>query len=196
MTVIHFSGLNSNERQQLISEIATLIIPKSPFFIPVMKSGAKFHYEMTNCGDYGWISDRQGYRYTKTHPITHQTWPALPPLLITIVEKFKVQGYISNTFRPETCLINKYLKGQSLGLHQDNTEEILEAPIISLSLGSSGIFLLGGFKRSEPTQKILLHSGDIFILSGEDRMRFHGFKGIIQGHKRINLTIRQVFRSN
>ncbi|WP_072319909.1 alpha-ketoglutarate-dependent dioxygenase AlkB [Microcystis aeruginosa] len=96
-----------------------------------------------------------------------------------------------NTNR-RTCLINKYTENSSLGLHQDNTEKNLQAPIISISLGATGIFQIGGFKRSDPIKEIALESGAILILSGEDRMRFHGLKKITNGLKRINLTIRQI----
>jgi alkylated DNA repair protein (DNA oxidative demethylase) len=185
--------LPPSERKILIGEIAK-IIEEAPLFTPQMpRSGANFHYEMSNCGPLGWISDRAGYRYATTHPITGKPWPPFPPSLDKIIKILKQEEKIPNNYRPETCLINKYLENSRLGLHQDNTEKNLKAPIISISLGATGIFQIGGFTRSDPIKEINLESGTILILSGEDRMRFHGLKKITNGQKRINLTIRQIY---
>ncbi|MDV3002439.1 MAG: Alpha-ketoglutarate-dependent dioxygenase AlkB (plasmid) [Chroococcopsis gigantea SAG 12.99] len=192
MPILHFHLLKQEQRKKLINEIQDLVLPDAPFFTPTMKSGTPFNYEMTNCGEFGWISDRYGYRYTKEHPTTSQAWPALTPNLQKLIEFLKRHEILEQNFKAQTCLINKYEKKGKLGLHQDNTEENLTAPIISISLGVPGIFLLGGFKRTGSLQEILLEPGDIFILSGEDRLRYHGFKGILGDGKRINLTIRQV----
>ncbi len=157
-----------------------------------MKNGASFRYTMTNCGKLGWVSDTQGYRYTKYHPYLGTPWAKLTPSIREIINFLKSQKYISADFNPEACLINKYLFGESLGKHQDNTEKDLTAPIISISLGAPGIFLLGGTKRNDPMTEYLLNPGDIFIMSKSDRNRYHAFKGITHGEKRVNLTIRQV----
>lgn len=191
MAIIIMQKLPPSERKILIGEIAK-IIEEAPLFTPQMpRSGANFHYEMSNCGPLGWISDRAGYRYATTHPITGKPWPPFPPSLDKIIKILKQEEKIPNNYRTETCLINKYLENSSLGLHQDNTEKNLQAPIISISLGAMGIFQIGGFKRNDPIKEIALESGAILILSGEDRMRFHGLKKIF-GPKRINLTIRQI----
>jgi alkylated DNA repair protein (DNA oxidative demethylase) len=100
---------------------------------------------------------------------------------------------IPENFKPESMLINQYLPGESLGLHQDRSEKNLDAPIISISLGSPGIFLLGGSKRNDAIEEIVLNPGDVFVMSGVCRMKFHGFRGITRGTKRVNLTIRQVY---
>jgi len=193
MTIQHFSLLNKTTRQQIIDEIHSLVLPISPLFTPKMKSGAKFNYQMTCCGDIGWISDHFGYRYSKLHPETQQPWAKFPPSLSTIIDYLKLQRYIPKNYQAQTCLINKYLAGDKLGLHQDKDEQNLTAPIISISLGASGIFQLGGMNRKDQVQEIILNPGDIMIMADEDRLRFHGFKGILKGHKRVNLTIRQVY---
>jgi alkylated DNA repair protein (DNA oxidative demethylase) len=185
--------LSAPERKILIGEIGE-ILKDAPLFTPQMpRTGANFHYKMSNCGALGWISDRLGYRYTHTHPTTGKPWPPFPPSLNAIIEILKQGEKIPNNYRAETCLINKYTQNSKLGLHQDNTEKNLSAPIISISLGATGIFQIGGLKRSDPIEEIELKSGTILILSGEDRLRFHGLKKIINGTKRINLTIRQVY---
>jgi alkylated DNA repair protein (DNA oxidative demethylase) len=188
----HFPLLNPTARRKLISEIATEVLPQSPFFTPVMKNGASFQYTMTNCGTLGWVSDTQGYRYTKHHPYLGTPWAKFTPSIREIINFLKSREYIPADFNPEACLINKYLFGSSLGKHQDNTEKDLTAPIISISLGAPGIFLLGGTKRNDRMTEYLLKPGDIFIMSQGDRNRYHAFKGITHGEKRVNLTIRQV----
>ncbi|CCI37830.1 MAG: alpha-ketoglutarate-dependent dioxygenase AlkB [Microcystis sp.] len=193
MTIHHLPLLTKTAQHTLIREIQTLVLPESPLFTPTMKSGAKFHYQMTCCGETGWISDTLGYRYTTLHPITGKPWASLTPSLLTLIDYLKLQGYIPANYQAQTCLINKYLPGNKLGLHQDNSERNLTAPIISISLGASGIFQLGGLNRHDPIEEITLQPGDIFIMGEDDRLRFHGFKGILNGKKRVNLTIRQVY---
>ena len=152
---------------------------------------------MTNCGRYGWFTDAEGYRYTITDPASDLAWPEMPASYraLAINAAHKV-GFKS--FNPECCLINRYQSDSRMGLHQDKDEQDLTAPIVSISLGISAEFLFGGFKRREPTQKVLLHHGDIVVWGGEDRLRYHGIKKILQQTHplteiyRFNLTFRQV----
>jgi alkylated DNA repair protein (DNA oxidative demethylase) len=188
----HLSLLNPTARHRIISDIALLVLPQSPFFTPIMKTGTPFQYEMTNCGELGWVSDTQGYRYTRHHPLTLEAWAMLPDSILAVINFLKLQGYLCPSFQPEACLVNKYLPGQKLGLHQDKTEKDHCSPIVSISLGAPGIFVLGGQNRTDPKTDILLTPGDVLIMDECDRLRYHGFKGITEGTKRINLTIRQV----
>lgn len=105
----------------------------------------------------------------------------------------------TDNFLPQSCLINLYRKGEKLGMHQDNTEENLSAPIISISLGDTGIFVLGGSRRNDETKQYIVQSGDVIVMSGESRNFFHAFKGtvpntsnLLKNGGRLNLTIRQV----
>ncbi len=105
----------------------------------------------------------------------------------------------NDNFLPQSCLINFYSKGEKLGMHQDNTEKNLAAPIISISLGDTGIFVLGGEHRNDETKQYIVQSGDVIVISGESRNFFHSFKGtvsntsnLLKNGGRLNLTIRQV----
>ncbi|PSB24884.1 alpha-ketoglutarate-dependent dioxygenase AlkB [Chlorogloea sp. CCALA 695] len=105
----------------------------------------------------------------------------------------------NSDFHPQSCLINLYRKGEKLGMHKDNTEENLSAPIISVSLGCTGILVLGGFLRTDETKQYIVQSGDVIVMGGESRNYFHSFKGIVPNTSnllknggRLNLTIRQV----
>jgi DNA oxidative demethylase len=193
----HLPGFFSLEQQRELLSSCRAIARVSPLFTPVMPgSGAKFNYQMTNCGDWGWISDIKGYRYTREHPVTGEPWAAIPEIIRTSAMNLaEAYGY---SLLPQTCLINYYPAGGKLGLHQDNSEKNQTAPIISFSLGDDAVFLIGGLRRSDPTKEIVLRSGDALIMGGEARMAFHGVKKILPKTSnflrhggRINLTIRE-----
>src|SRR5204862_3623164 len=101
------------------------------------------------------------------------------------------------------CLVNFYGPDARLGLHQDRDEKDLAAPVVSLSLGDTGLFRVGGPKRGDPTRSLRLASGDAVVLGGEGRLAFHGVDRIFPGTStllpeggRINLTLRRVTRSS
>jgi len=195
----HFKSKLSLKQQQEILEAVRTVVREAPLFIPTMPHrGTSFGYRMSNCGQLGWVSDRSGYRYQVHHPATRKLFPAIPELIRELAITLADEAGWSD-FRPETCLINFYQKGESLGLHQDNTEQNLKAPIISISLGDAGVFLLGGKQRIDPTKKYILQSGDCLVMAGKSRLYFHGFAGILPNTSsllknggRINLTIRQI----
>jgi DNA oxidative demethylase len=100
---------------------------------------------------------------------------------------------------PEACLINVYAPSARMGLHQDRDEQDFAAPVVSLSLGDTCLFRVGGTRRSDPTRSFRLTSGDAVVLGGEARLAFHGVDRIMPGTStllpdggRINLTLRRV----
>jgi alkylated DNA repair protein (DNA oxidative demethylase) len=99
-------------------------------------------------------------------------------------------------FVPDSCLINRYIPGAKMSLHQDKDEHSYAAPIVSVSLGLPAMFLFGGFARSDKSQRIPLLHGDIVVWGGVDRLRFHGVLPIKDGlhprlgEQRINFTFR------
>ena len=71
-------------------------------------------------------------------------------------------------------------------------------PIVSVSLGDTARFVVGGLARREPTRPVLLRSGDVLVMGGPSRLRFHGVTRIVPGTApaglgpgRFNLTLRQ-----
>jgi DNA oxidative demethylase len=173
------------------------VLRAAPLFTPRMpKSGRPFTVRMSNCGPLGWVSDESGYRYQPVHPGTGEAWPAMPSLLSALWRE--LARYPDP---PEACLINFYDPGAKMGLHQDRDEVDFGAPVVSISLGDSCLFRLGGQKRSERTRSFRLSSGDIVVLGGEARLAFHGVDRIYPGTSRllpeggrINLTLRRVTR--
>lgn len=176
------------------------VFAAAPLFTPRMpKSGRPFSVRMSNCGVLGWVSDEKGYRYEPRHPETGRPWPPLPQPLAALWDD--VAGY---PHPPEACLINFYSAEAKMGLHQDRDETDFAAPVVSLSLGDSCLFRMGGGKRGDPTRSFRLNSGDVVVLGGTARLAFHGVDRIypdtstlltesgLTGGGRINLTMRRV----
>jgi DNA oxidative demethylase len=172
------------------------VITEAPLFTPTMpRSGNPMSVRMTNCGPLGWVTDKErGYRYQATHPETGKPWPPIPQMLLDLWD-----GVADYPFPPQACLVNYYTGSAKMGLHQDKDEEDFSAPVLSLSLGDTGLFRVGGRSRKDPTRTIELKSGDVVVLGGEDRLAYHGIDRILQGTSdlipeggRFNLTLRRV----
>lgn len=171
------------------------VIAAAPLFTPVMpRTGKPFSVRMTNCGPLGWISDAAGYRYQPFHPQTRAPWPPLPPALAQLWEA--CAGFPAP---PEACLVNYYSPDARMGLHQDRDEADLTAPVLSVSLGDTALFRVGGETRAGPTRSVRLASGDVVVLGGAGRLAFHGIDRILAGTSsllteggRFNLTLRRV----
>lgn len=83
-------------------------------------------------------------------------------------------------FKPEAGIVNFYQPDDTLTGHVDRSEKNMTAPLISLSIGLSAIFLLGGLSReNEPVRAVHVKSGDLSILSGPSRLLFHGVPKIL-----------------
>jgi DNA oxidative demethylase len=168
---------------------------RSPAYTPCMpKSGRPLSVRMTNCGPLGWVTDEGGYRYQPHHPVTGEPWPPIPQIVLDAWEELADYPH-----PPEACLINIYGPAARMGLHQDRDEKELAAPVVSLSLGDTCLFRIGGTKRNDPTRTMRLASGDALVLGGDARLAFHGVDRIVPGTStllpeggRINLTLRRV----
>jgi DNA oxidative demethylase len=186
--------LDRAEQEELVGNLRAFVIA-APLFTPVMpRTGKAFSVRMTNMGPLGWVSDRAGYRYQATHPEQGTPWPAIPSSIQAIWNK--VSDY---PHPPEACLANFYTGSAKMGLHQDRDEEELEAPVVSISLGDTAIFRIGGTARGGKTQSLKLESGDVLVMGGASRLCFHGIDRVIAGTStllkdggRINLTLRRV----
>lgn len=186
-------GLGAGFRQLLEAVLAV-----SPFRNMITPGGHQMSVAMTNCGAYGWVTDRSGYRYAATDPLTSQRWPGIPDAFHDLAVKLAdAAGYAG--FDPDACLINRYLPGAKLSLHQDLNEADFTQPIVSVSLGLPASFLFGGRKRSDPVRKYMLEHGDVVVWGGPSRLCFHGVNTLksgrhpVLGEQRINLTFRKAF---
>lgn len=189
-------GAVLDRADRLLREVER-IAALSPFRILTTPGGGRMSAAMTSAGPLGWHSDRRGYRYVTADPLTERPWPPMPPLFAEIARDCAAAaGY--EGFRPQIALINRYVPGAKMGLHQDRDEAALEAPIVSISLGLPARFLFGGLSRHEPIRRFDLLHGDAVVWGGPSRLAFHGVATIRAGDHpatgacRINLTFRRV----
>lgn len=151
---------------------------------------------MSNCGDFGWVSDTAGYRYAAADPQSGEPWPAMPPGFRELATAAARQAGFPG-FDPDACLINRYEAGARMSLHQDKDERDLAQPIVSVSLGLPATFLFGGLRRADPAQRLVLRHGDVLVWGGPDRLRYHGVLALkagaqpLVGDCRFNLTFRR-----
>jgi len=192
----HLPGYLDRLAQEALVEAIRAIAAEAPLFTPVMPgTGKEMSVRMTNCGELGWVTDKQrGYRYQPTHPVTNRPWPAMPQQLLDLWND--IVGYEKP---PQACLVNFYADDARMGLHQDKDEQDLNAPVLSISLGNTCLFRVGGLNRNDRTLSLKLTSGDIVVLGGEGRLCFHGVDRIypttstlLKSGGRINLTLRRV----
>ena len=169
----------------------------APFRHLVTPGGHVMQVAMSNCGTFGWCSDRRGYRYDTHDPQTGMPWPAMPRSFLQLTADAAGEAGFDG-YLPDACLINRYAPGTRLSLHQDRDEDDRVAPIVSVSLGLPASFLFGGFVRGDKSVRVPLQHGDAVVWGGADRMRFHGVLPVkpgrheVLGEQRINLTFRKV----
>jgi alkylated DNA repair protein (DNA oxidative demethylase) len=189
-------GFAVAEAPGLIDEVAR-VAQAAAFRHMVTPGGYTMSVAMTNCGRLGWVSDRTGYRYTSVDPDTGAPWPATPTAFIDIAVRAAAGAGFAN-YDPDACLINRYMAGAKLSLHQDRDEKDTWAPIVSVSLGLPAVFLWGGKRRSDPVRRLRLESGDVVVWGGPARFVYHGVAPLkdgehpLTGAARINLTFRKV----
>lgn len=177
-------------------EAVQQVTAHAPFRHLITPGGLRMSVAMTNCGKLGWVSDRSGYRYDRIDPGSGLPWPAMPPLFRQLaLDAAEAAGFPG--FSPDACLINRYVPGARLSLHQDRDEGNYAHPIVSVSLGIPAVFLWGGAQRADKTLRVALQHGDVVVWGGPARLRFHGVLPLreaqhpLTGPHRINLTFRK-----
>lgn len=189
-------GLLDRVEQEALRDAVFQRLRAGPLYIPrVPKSGLPMRVRMTNFGSLGWVTDKErGYRYQETHPETGKPWPDMPEKVLELWAKYSAYDAL-----PEACLVNYYEGDARMGLHVDSDEQAWDAPVLSISLGDTALFRIGGALRSDPTRSVRLASGDVCLLGGAARRAYHGVDRIMNGTSRlipkggrINLTVRRV----
>ena len=183
-------------RARALLDALDCVLGQSPLRRMQTPGGFTMSARLSSCGDLGWTTDREGYRYSHVDPLSARPWPPMPEVFLALAHAAAATAGFAD-FIPDACLINAYAPGAKMSLHQDKNERSYSAPIVSISLGLPAIFQFGGFERSAPTQRISLFHGDIMVWGGVDRLRFHGVMPIkpgqhdLLGEQRINITLRQ-----
>ncbi|MEW6597967.1 MAG: alpha-ketoglutarate-dependent dioxygenase AlkB [Pseudomonadota bacterium] len=189
---VHPEALTAAAQRELLEDVL-LAVDLAPFYRPVTPGGRPMSVMMTNLGAVGWFTDKDGYRYVERHPVTGAPWPPMPASLIALWNR-----YGDPARPPDACLVNLYREEAKMSLHQDKDEADFTAPVVSVSLGDTAVFRLGGLKRGDPTTSLRLRSGDVCVLAGAARLAFHGVDRVLGGSSqlvpgggRINLTLRR-----
>ena len=191
--------LSLDEQVKLVADCRALMEGPAGGYVPTVRGGGKMRVRMMCLGrhwnalTYTYQSTRQDYDGEPVSPIPAR-WSDLASAAA------RAAGF---AFRPDICLINFYGADGRMGLHQDKDESraSLDAglPVVSVSLGDTARFLLGGLRRRDAVASILLESGDVFVFGGPARLRYHGVARIFAGTSpvplavegRFNLTFRQ-----
>jgi len=186
-------GLLDPKAQAELARLTLAALETAPLAHYETAQGKAMSVAMSSFGSLGWTSDRSGYRYADRHPGGGRPWPAIPPALLDL---WAALG--DPEIPPDSCLINLYRDTARMGLHQDRDEADPRFPVLSISLGDTAVFRIGGTSRKDPTRSLRLSSGDVCRLSGPARLAFHGVdrilpgsSGLVAGGGRINLTLRR-----
>lgn len=187
---IHKGRLDPRAQAALVEDLRR-VAAAAPFFAPETPGGKPMSVRMTSCGALGWVSDRGGYRYQPLHP-SGVPWPPIPEAVLDLWRELAPGGR-----DPDCCLVNWYGEGARMGLHRDADEADFAWPVLSVSLGDTAVFRMGGAARRDPTRSIALESGDVVVMAGAARLAYHGVDRIRFGSSRlmpqggrINLTCR------
>ncbi|MFL9879049.1 DNA oxidative demethylase AlkB [Herbaspirillum rhizosphaerae] len=186
----------ADEQVAVLVQAIDQVTAQAPFRQMQTPGGYTMSVAMSNCGELGWVTDRRGYRYQRDDPLSQRPWPAMPDVFVKLaVAAANAAGF--DNFMPDACLINRYVPGARMSLHQDKNEGDMTQPIVSVSLGLPATFLFGGNERADKPVRMRLESGDVVVWGGPSRLRFHGVDTLAEGvHEltgqcRYNLTFRK-----
>jgi alkylated DNA repair protein (DNA oxidative demethylase) len=198
--VFHLQHYLESERQRaLVDRCRALLDGDVPGYVPTVRGGGKMHVRMLCLGRH-WNGQR--YRYEPARA-DYDNLPA-PPL----PDDFRmlageIAASAGMTLDADLCILNYYDSEGRMGLHQDKDESDASIaaglPVVSVSLGDTARFLLGGLRRRDPVNALLLESGDAFVFGGPARLSYHGVSRIVPGTApstlglsgRFNLTFRR-----
>ena len=198
-TTLLRAWLSSEPQKNLLKRCVEIGAQPAGFYTPAVRGGAYMSIKMVCLGRH-WNAKTYKYEGTRSDydglPVQE-----LPEDLKELARRAARDAGMK--IEPDICLINCYPEGGRLGLHQDKDErpETIEAgiPVVSLSLGDTAKFRIGGPRRKDPLKTVMLESGDALVMGGPSRLRYHGVSGILAGtappelgiQGRFNLTFRQ-----
>ena len=199
--VAHLAGcLDIDQQRSLASQCLALGAESAGFYTPMVRGLHPMSVRMLCLGQH-W--NAVSYRYEAVRSdVDGRDVPELPPNLAALAADLAAAAGFPR-MRPGICIVNWYQAGSKMGMHQDKDESpdsiARGAPVVSVSLGDTGIFRFGGHKRRDPVEIIDLKSGDAFIFGGPARLRYHGIARILPGSApedlgfdgRISLTFRE-----
>jgi DNA alkylation damage repair protein AlkB len=190
--------LAADEQRAAWSECRALADGPVPMYTPIVRGGRKMSVGMLCLGKH-W--NGMTYRYEDCRSdFDGLVVPPIPSPFADLARSAAADAGFE--MHPDLCIVNFYTTEARMGVHQDKDErpETIAAgiPIVSVSLGDAARFVIGGVTRREPTRPLMLRSGDVLVMGGPSRLRFHGVTRIVPGTApegtgpgRFNLTFRQ-----
>jgi DNA alkylation damage repair protein AlkB len=191
--------LSLAEQRDLVEQCRLLIDGEVPGYVPVVRGGGRMHVRMLCLGRH-WNGKTYNYEPTRSD-FDGLAVPPLPSSFLALARGgAAAAGMVLDA---DLCILNYYDSTGRMGLHQDKDESARSIaaglPVVSVSLGDTANFMLGGLRRRDPVVTMPLASGDLFVFGGPDRLRYHGVSRTIPGTApeslamtgRFNLTFRQ-----
>jgi len=192
------SRLDAATQRELWSECRALADGPVPMYTPTVRGGRKMSVGMLCLGKH-WNALTYTYEANRSD-FDGLPAPPIPERFVDLAASAAADAGFN--VRPDLCIMNQYAAESRMGVHQDKDEraDTIAAgiPIVSISLGDAARFVVGGLTRKEPTRPLILRSGDVLVMGGPARLRFHGVTRIMTGTApqgtgpgRINLTFRK-----
>jgi len=190
--------LAADEQRVLWRECRALADGPIPMYTPTVRGGRKMSVGMLCLGKH-WNGITYSYEDIRSY-FDRLGVPPIPEAFAAIARSAAAAAGFP--MRTDLCIMNYYTEEARMGVHQDKDErpDTIAAgiPIVSVSLGDAARFVVGGLTRREPTRPLILRSGDVLVMGGPSRLRFHGVTRILPGTApegtgpgRFNLTFRQ-----
>ena len=190
--------LSAGDQRDLWAQCRTLADGPVPIYTPTVRGGKKMSVGMLCLGKH-W----NALTYTYEDRRSDFDELEVPPIPSRFAEIARAAAAAAGfVMHPDLCIMNYYTAEARMGVHQDKDErpETIAAgiPIVSVSLGDAARFVIGGLSRRDPTSPVMLRSGDVLVMGGPSRLRYHGVTRILPGTApegtgpgRFNLTFRQ-----
>jgi DNA oxidative demethylase len=196
--VLFQSRLTPSEQRELWALCRSLADGPVPMYTPTVRGGRKMSVGMLCLGRH-WNGLTYNYEDTRSD-FDGLAVPPIPPPMRAIAQRAAADAGFG--MQPDLCIMNYYSADAKMGVHQDKDErpETIASgiPIVSVSLGDAARFVIGGLSRRDPTSPVNLRSGDVLVMGGPSRLRYHGVTRILPGTApegtgpgRFNLTFRQ-----
>lgn len=196
--VLFQSRLAPGEQRELWQMCRNLSDGAVPMYTPTVRGGRKMSVGMLCLGKH-WNGLTYKYEACRSD-FDGLPAPEIPARFADIARAAATEAGF--TMQPDVCIMNYYSSEARMGVHQDKDErpETIAAgiPIVSVSLGDAARFVVGGVSRRERTRPLTLRSGDVLVMGGPSRLRYHGVTRILSGTApegtgpgRFNLTFRQ-----
>jgi len=194
---LHIKSFLTLEEQEALAQRCEEIGSRpAGFYTPLVRGGAHMSIRMVCLGKH-WNAKTYKYEPTRSD-FDGLAVQELPEDLKSLAKRIASEAGME--IEPDICILNSYSGVGRLGLHQDKDErrETIEAgiPVVSVSIGDSAKFLIGGLKRKDPVKAIILESGDALVMGGPSRLRYHGVSCILQDTSPTELRIQGRFNLN